>query len=107
MAELILTKADKDQSFGAHQDDVILVRLPENPTTGYQWEIDETNEAVLELEDSDFVPASNAGIGGGGERIFRLRAKGTGTSHVELKMQREWEADIPPIEHYDFTIRVE
>jgi predicted secreted protein len=69
--------------------------------------IDETNEAVLELEDSDFVPASNVGIGGGGERIFRLRAKSTGTSHVELKMKRVWEEDVPPIERYDFTIRVE
>jgi len=107
MAELILTQADKGQFFEVQRDDVILIRLPENPTTGYLWAIDEINGAVLELEDSDFVPASNAGIGGGGERIFRLSAKSTGTSHVELKMKREWEADVPPIERYDFTTWVE
>ena len=107
MPELPLTEADKGKSFGAHPDDVILVPLPENPTTGYQWVVAEINEEILELEDSDFVQLADVGIGGGGERRLRFRAKSTGTSHVELKMQREWESDVPPIERYDFTIRVE
>jgi inhibitor of cysteine peptidase len=105
--ERTLTEADKGTYFRVHLNDVILVRLPENPTTGYQWAVAEINEEILELEDSDFVLFADAGIGGGGERRLRFKAKSTGTSHVELKMKREWEADVPPIERYDFTIRVE
>jgi predicted secreted protein len=107
MAELILKQADEGQYFEVNRDEVIQIRLPENPTTGYQWTIDEINETVLELEDSDFVLPSNANIGGSGERIFRFRAKSIGTSHVLLKMQREWEVDVPPIDRYDVTLQIE
>jgi len=106
VAELTLTEADKGKTYRVHQDDVILVRLPENPSTGYQWALDEINEEILELEDSDFVLSSDVGIGGGGERRLRFKAKSTGTTRIELKLWREWEGDISAIQRYDFTIQV-
>ena len=102
-----VTAADIGKTVDIRQGERVNVKLEENATTGYRWAIDRIEEGVLELEDSDFVLASDTGIGGGGERIFRFRAKSTGTSHVQLKMQREWEGDVPPIQRYDFSIRVE
>src|SRR5919202_5312617 len=95
VSELTLTQADRDKSFRVHQGDVVLIRLPEKPTTGYQWAIAETDEKILELEDSNFSLPADASIGGGGERRLRFKAKSPGTAHLELKMRREWEADIP------------
>ena len=104
MSMLILTRADTGKSFRAHQDEVILLSLPENPTTGYRWAICEINEELLELTDADFTLVSDGGIGAGGERRFRFKVKSTGTSNVGLKLQRIWEREVPAIQRYDFTI---
>ena len=40
MAAVSLTKANNGQSIEVRQGDEIILRLPENPTTGYGWHID-------------------------------------------------------------------
>ncbi len=106
VSELTLTQAEKGGSFEVRQDDVIVVRLPENPTTGYRWAIEEIDEEVLEPETSDFAMRPDAAIGGGGERRLGFRAKRAGTAHVELKLARAWEEEGQGIDRYDFTIQV-
>ncbi len=106
MSELTLTQAEKGKSFEVHQDDVIVVRLPENPTTGYRWAIEEMDKEVLEPENADFALRPEAGIGGGGERRLSFRAKRAGIAHVELKLARAWEEESSGIDRYGFTIQV-
>jgi len=53
-----------DSSIEVRQGSIIVVRLPENPTTGYRWVIEETDEEILEPESSDFALRPDAGIGG-------------------------------------------
>lgn len=62
--QLTLTHADKGKSFEARQNDVIILRLPENPTTGYRWALEEMDEEILKLKDSDFALSPDSGIGG-------------------------------------------
>jgi inhibitor of cysteine peptidase len=106
VSDLTLTQAEKGKSFEAHQGDVIVVRLPENPTTGYRWAIEQIDEEVLEPETSNFALSPDAGIGGGGEQRLRFRAKGAGTARVELKLARAWEEESSGIDRYSFTIQV-
>jgi inhibitor of cysteine peptidase len=106
VAELGLTRVDSGKTFEVHSDDMIVTRLPENPTTGYRWAIDEIDEEALKLEESGFALISGADIGGTGERRLSFKAKRTGTTHVELKLWREWEGDKSVSDHYDFTIHV-
>lgn len=105
MPQLTLTEAEKDKSFEAHKDDLIVVRLPENPTTGYKWAIEEIGEGVLRSETSDFVLSPEARVGGGGERRLKFKAKKVGVAHVELKLARSWE-ESSGIDRYGFTIQV-
>jgi inhibitor of cysteine peptidase len=105
VSPLTLTQADKGKSFEAHQDDVIIVRLPENPTTGYRWAIEEVDEEILEPEESDFSLNPDAGIGGGGGRELSFRAKKAGIAHLELKLARSWE-ESAGVERYGVTIHV-
>jgi inhibitor of cysteine peptidase len=106
VSDLILTQDEKDRSFEVHQNDVIVVRLPVNPTTGYRWAIEGIDEEVLEPEESDFNLRPDAGIGGGGERRLGFRAKRAGTARVELKLARAWEEESSGIDRYGFTIQV-
>ena len=91
----------------ARQDDVIVLSLPENPTTGYRWALEEVDEEILGLKDSDFALSPDARIGGGGERRLSFRAKKAGIANVELKLVRSWEEERGSgIDRYDFTIQV-
>jgi inhibitor of cysteine peptidase len=105
VSQLTLTQADRGKSLEAHQDDVIIVRLPENPTTGYRWAIEDVDEEILEPEESDFSLSPDAGIGGGGERKLSFRAKRAGIAHLELKLARSWE-ESADIDRYGVTIHV-
>ena len=110
MQETKLTEANKGESCERHCGDVIVLQLPENRTTLYRWKITELDDKVLaNLEtDSDFLPPKLVGdpkdnIGRGGTRVFKFKAKTTGTSHIQLKLWCETEEDDPYVEFFDVT----
>jgi len=86
-------------------DDVI-VRLPENPTTGYQWRIDEL-PTMLNLLSTDFMIAAEPAPGAGGQRIIRFRATRSGVARVRMVLARSWETHAAPQRTYGFSIRVQ
>lgn len=106
MSVLKLPQTDKGKSFKVHSDDIIVIRLEENPTTGYRWEVDKADDEILTLQSSDFSLAEGPRIGGGGMRIFILKAKSAGTAHIELKHWRKWEGEDSVIKRFDVTIMV-
>ncbi|HEX8069720.1 MAG TPA: protease inhibitor I42 family protein [Pyrinomonadaceae bacterium] len=94
MPDRVLTQADNGGAVEVKQGEVISIRLEENPTTGYRWAVDQTDEQILELQNSAYASAGG-GIGGGGARTMSFRAKKTGTAPLRLKYRREWEKDSP------------
>ncbi len=107
MPDLILTQADTGKSFMVHPGDVIAIQLKENPTTGYRWAIDRSDDTILALQSSDFVGPPGTGIGGGGTRTFTFKAQKPGAVHLQLKQWRSWEGDSSIIGRYDVTIQVQ
>ena len=106
MAEVVVGKADRGSSIQVGRGDAIIIRLDENPTTGYRWAIDHLDEAVLSAAGSDFTLGPGGGIGGGGERVFSFRARGPGTGRIELKLWRDWEGDASTVERFDLIANV-
>lgn len=104
MQEIIILQSDKGKTFEPHQGDSILIRLEENPTTGYIWEVDVANDQIIYLKDSNFSTANDTVIGGGGIRIFTFTAQSPGTGEVKLELRREWEEKA--IDHFGVTIHV-
>jgi inhibitor of cysteine peptidase len=70
--------------------DEVVVRLPENPATGYRWELDRPRGSV-ELADDEYVRPRDADVGGGGERRLTFRATSGGEARVGLRLTRPWE----------------
>ena len=56
MAVVSLTKANNGQSIEVRQGDEIIVRLPENPTTGYGWHIDRADGLSPEMSEYAMGP---------------------------------------------------
>lgn len=101
--EIKLTKANNGESYELHRDDVIVIRLTENPTTGYCWEIEELDNNILALQSSDFFLPEDPQIGEGGMRVFIFKAKTAGSAHIRLKYWREWEGNDSIIDVFDVT----
>jgi inhibitor of cysteine peptidase len=91
MKNIFITKTDHGKVFDIFLGNLIVIQLPENPTTGFRWKVIEINNNIIVQKDSNFSISSNSGIGGGGTRTFSLTAIGEGCTKVKLKLLREWE----------------
>ena len=73
--------------------DVIVLKLPENPTTGVRWSFEQINGPLKQVGDEYEPPDSSSGIGAMSTRVFRLQPLGSGTARLQLKRCQEWEGD--------------
>lgn len=84
----------------------LVISLESNPTTGFDWEVSEIDDAVITKSgDSEFTAESDL-IGAGGMRTFTFKAAGTGTCTLKLIYHRAWETGIAPEQEFSVTINV-
>jgi inhibitor of cysteine peptidase len=89
-SEVLVTEADNGKSITVHLGEKVLLRLSENPNTGFRWAVESGVGGIIELHGSDFIPARDSAVGRGGQRIFVFETKGSGAVRLVLKLQREW-----------------
>jgi inhibitor of cysteine peptidase len=95
MAEIVIGEGHNGGAISAKPGDRIVVRVPENPTTGYQWRAEPADSGVLELQSDQFMPPASQAPGGGGVRTLQYLARGAGNTSVTLQLARSWEANAP------------
>ena len=105
MSTVSLGAVDHGRTVETGVGDVIVVRLPENPTTGYRWSLEPVDESLLEKEEDAFVPESGAAMGSAGTRRFQLRAKSAGTTPISAKHWREWSGEGSVTERFSVQVR--
>ena len=93
MAEVTITAAQTGSTISARVGDMIAVVLPEVPTSGYRWSLENSSDDELEPVDSAFHPSEGSGLDGGGTRVFRFEVRGKGRAHIRLKLWRAWEGE--------------
>jgi predicted secreted protein len=86
------------------QGDRVVIRIPENPTTGFRWAPGHIADS-LELESNEFTPPEQLRPGAGGERVIALRATRPGTHQAEFLLARPWE-DKEPAERWRVAVTV-
>jgi len=69
--------------------ETVVLRLAENPGTGYRWEV--TAADGLELVADAFEPPASAAPGAEGHRSFTVFADRPGTAHLHVERRRAWE----------------
>jgi inhibitor of cysteine peptidase len=107
MGSRLITEADHGQTVNLKKGDALTIRLPENPTTGYRWSLDEHNASVLEPSASPEFEPSGPAVGAGGARTFGFRAKAPGDYGVTLNLRRPWEKEASPAKSFAINVRVD
>lgn len=88
--------------------EVLVFTAPENPSTGYQWQLLQPlklfkiEESYLAEESDDPVPV----VGMGGEKSFRFTAVKPGQALIELAYVRPWESNKQSEIQWHCRIRV-
>lgn len=104
---LALNRTDNNRTAELRVGERLEVRLPENPTTGFSWAVDDNDRQRLTLEDTAYAPPDEAGfIGARGQRTFRFTARQPGDVLLKLKYWRIWEGDGSVAERFAVTLRI-
>ena len=75
---------------GAVGDDFI-VTLGSNPTTGFEWSAEISDETMLIQTDHRYEPAEEENIvGGAGEEVWTFEALKKGTATINMEYSRPW-----------------
>jgi inhibitor of cysteine peptidase len=105
-AMLLLTLRDNDGTAEVYIGDSVRIKLPENATTGFRWEIDRYDEQLFEvLATEPHYPKDS--IGAGGYVSFTFRAKNPGFGEIALKNWRHWEGDSSVTNRFRVRLRIE
>ena len=103
MTTRLLTATDDGSSVDVAVGEAIRLDLPENPTTGYQWDLEEN--ASLSLVSTSYVPRVEPAVGGGGTRQFIVSPTTQGESTLSAVHRRAWGGDQSVIGRVSILIR--
>ena len=104
-ATLKLTATDANKTFQLHPGDQVVIRLDANPSTGFDWDIDQTESAVIASQGKTFQASSGA-PGSGGTDTFTFKALTAGTVHLSLKYWRSFEGPTSITNRFAVTLQV-
>lgn len=91
MSTVSLTENHSDGLVEVRAGDIVAIRLPENPATGFRWDLDHV-QGPLQLVDERYE-LDPALLGSSGAHVFSLQAEAPGEAAAQLKHWREWEGE--------------
>ncbi len=99
-----------DESYDGKEVEVTVgrtleVRLKENPTAGFRWNLTSQGEPQCKLLD-DSYEAPSAAQGQGGIHSWKFRAEKNGEGRIELAYARAWQQDAKPAQTFTLKVKV-
>jgi len=108
--EVNIDENDDGSQVELMQGQILVVTLESNPTTGYSWEVVETQESILEQMGEAEFKQSETGepplVGAGGWEIFRFKAISAGQTSLKLVYHRPWEEGVEPVKTFSIQVIV-
>ncbi|MDR1312029.1 MAG: protease inhibitor I42 family protein [Burkholderiaceae bacterium] len=88
----------------------IVVRLPDNPSTGFGWAVVHMPVFMEQLGTESLVrdeQGDAAVAGAGGTRVWRFRAIAVGEDSLRFIYRRPWEKGTPPAKTVSYHLVIE
>lgn len=100
-----LTEVDNNKEISMQVGNQLTITLPGNPSTGYNWEVQSGDTAILGMVgEAQFVSDNSDLVGAGGKLTLTFEALKSGSTTLELVYHRAWETDVAPLQ--TFTVQV-
>jgi inhibitor of cysteine peptidase len=90
-----------------HRGDLLVVRLPSNPSTGYTWTSRSGTRPALVSKNRTYVPPKDGHrLGAPGTAVLRYQAVAAGRTVIRLAYVRPWEKGVAPTRTFTLSVRV-
>ena len=86
---LVVSEEQNNATVNLGLNNTITLRLNENPTTGFQWNL--TTSPGLVVTADNYLPSAPQLAGSGGVRTWEMKAVQSGTQEVKAVYRRSWE----------------
>ena len=103
---LELSEPNNGSNFTIFLGEELTIRLPGNPTTGYQWEVLTNDFTVLKQKGEPVFVSDSNRIGAGGQITFLFVSCRIGSTRLKLAYHRPWEKETPPIQVFEIGVTV-
>jgi inhibitor of cysteine peptidase len=104
---ITVTEQDSGKTIGVAVGQKVLVQLPSNPTTGYQWSVLGSPAPLVFVKSDYATDGQSAGrMGAGGTETLGFTAKSPRKVELRLGYARPWEKDVTPAKAFSVTIVV-
>ena len=100
----VYTADDDGTSIVLEPGESFSVVLPGNATTGYSWQVEGIDAAILSAAEPVYVSDSEL-MGAGGVYTFTFTAAAAGETELRLVYLRPWE-QVEPLETFTMTVTV-
>ncbi|HTR03969.1 MAG TPA: protease inhibitor I42 family protein [Thermoanaerobaculia bacterium] len=102
---LLLEGPDSGSDIFMAQGELLQVRLPSTPSTGFGWSVSVNAPSVLRpLGEPKYEPPGKGGAGAAGTQTFEFRVAGGGGAFLELVYRRPFDKDAPPARRWSVFV---
>lgn len=106
VGNLVVTEEQNTATVQVNAGAVITVKLKENPTTGFAWNM--TTTPGLQIISDSYKPTYTTGkmVGSGGIHTWDIKAVATGEQKIQAVYKRSWEPTVGNETTFSMTIVV-
>ena len=103
---LVINEASSGQTVELSTGQVMELRLPENPTTGFRWHVTSPGGPACRIVSDTYEPPNLAPPGAGGAHVWRVEAVQPGLCNLTLRYSRSWDTEAASGRRFTVQIRV-
>ena len=107
VSHIVVTEAQNNGTVYVKQGNYIIVKLQENPTTGYQWNLTTTPGLLVTNDTYESSDKTGKLMGAGGTRTWDITAIATGEQKINAVYGRSWEPVTGNETGFSMTVVVE
>ena len=103
---LVVNEASSGQTVELSTGQVMELRLPENPTTGFRWHVTSPGGPACRIVFDTYQSPDRAIPGAGGAHVWRVEAAQAGLCNLTLRYSRSWDTEAASGRGFAVQIRV-
>ena len=101
-----VSKEDNNNKIKLEVGEELELNLPENPSTGYRWEIQEADDQRLHLQKTEFQVEPGKAIGSEGLRSWIFKAMQAGEVTLRVNHWRPWLKEKSLLESFEIYVEI-